>query len=313
MIEVKNSSGKISGTIMKNEQGYIITNNNKPELLITDKDVIQAIENKNVDIIVYLYDELQLTIGEIAALYNVCYSNMNRKIKTLPITTNASTGRRNSSYGQIFSQQRKDNISNGGKGKHNRKPYKMTEEIKKKISNSLKKYYSTHEVSQETRQKLSQAWVDGKYENSSMGRGINGYFFSIKNNKQFFFRSLLELYYCLFLEENERVINYNLEPFQIPIDKIHHYTPDILINNSYLIELKSYKYVKNVENQERFIKEQEAAKTYCASHNLEYEVVYDKDIDFDTRNFKRYLKANPDVISKYHISFVKEDSLEKWS
>ena len=49
--------------------------------------------------------------------------------------------------------------------------------------NLNKKYFQEHEVSEETRKKLSQAWIDGKYENSPMGNGIHGYFNSIKNNK----------------------------------------------------------------------------------------------------------------------------------
>ena len=46
-----------------------------------------------------------------------------------------------------------------------------------------------------------------------MGRGYNGYFHSIKNNKKFYFRSLLELKFLILLEEDEEIIKYEVEPF----------------------------------------------------------------------------------------------------
>ena len=64
-----------------------------------------------------------------------------------------------------------------------------------------------------------------------MGRGYNGYFYSPKNNKNFFFRSLLELNYFIILEQDDTVINYTVEPFQIKLPNNHHYTPDVLVNN----------------------------------------------------------------------------------
>ena len=90
-------------------------------------------------------------------------------------------------------------------------PYERTEEVRQKISQSLKEYYSTHEISQETREKLSEAWTKGCYKNASIGRGCNGYFYSPKNNKNFFFRSLLELNYFIILEQDDTVINYTVE------------------------------------------------------------------------------------------------------
>lgn len=313
MMVVKNSSGKITGQIEFENNKYYITNGNKPQLILEDTELIEAIQQKDETIFPYLYDEIQLTIGEIAALYGTNYTNINKRLKQYPLTTNASTGRRNSSYGATFSQTRRENIGKAGKGKHNNKPYEMTEEIKNKISQGVKEYYSTHTVSEETRRKLSQAWIDGKYSQASMGRGINGTFFSNKNKTKIFFRSMLELFYCLSLEEDVTIKQYKMEPFQIPIDKNHHYTPDILINNQKLIELKSFRYVNKVEDKTRFQLEQEAAMKYCFKNSLTYQIVYDIDLGYNTKEFKRYLKANPLIIEKYQIKFSNPNILTSWS
>ena len=85
-MNIKNSSGKIIGEIIWEDE-IIIKNNSKPELIITDTQIIEKIKEKDLDTIVFLYDELTLTVAEIAALYGVCYSNMSKKIKQLPMKT----------------------------------------------------------------------------------------------------------------------------------------------------------------------------------------------------------------------------------
>ena len=94
-----------------------------------------------------------------------------------------------------------------------------------------------------------------------MGRGISGYFHSNKNGKEkdIYFRSLLELKFLLLVEEDERVYKILMEPFCLPIkeDPGSHYTPDCLINDKWLIEIKSrdhFKFTKDGINN-RFEKE----------------------------------------------------------
>lgn len=41
-----------------------------------------------------------------------------------------------------------------------------------------------------------------------MGRGFSGYIYSNKNNKDFYFRSLLELNFIILLEENDKITKY---------------------------------------------------------------------------------------------------------
>ena len=307
--QVKNSSGTIIGDIEITDDQIIINHYKKPLLIINDIQIIKGIKNKDNELIVKLYDDFQLSIGEIATLYGVTYSTMNKRIKKLPITTTVSYGRRNSSYGREFSEERKQKIGAKSKGRYI-EPYIRTPEIKEKISKGLKRYYATHEVSIETREKLSQAWADGKYKDSKMGRGISGYFTSNKENKTFYFRSLLELNFLILIEEDNNVSTYTVEPFSIKLTDNHHYTPDLLINNQYIIELKPSKHLM-YENEERWNKEITGATEFCNSHNFIFKVIYDTDIGFESRQYKIYLKTHPELIQKYNIKF--NSDIKDWS
>lgn len=306
----KNSSGNIFGKIIQNENEIIIQHNSKPELVINDVTIIELINNKKEEGILKLFDEYFLCIGEIAALYDYTYSKTNRILKTLPYTSNNNSGRRNSSYGKKHSEETKKKIGEKSKGRIIPQ-YKRTPEIKKKISEGLKEYYKTHEVSEETRKKLSEAWTRGCYKNSEMGHGIQGYVHSIKNNKDFYFRSLLELKYCLMLEEDSQIKNYQIEPFQINLGNGHHYTPDFLVNNSQIIELKSKGHLNYADTEERFNLEINKAQEYAKQNNMTFSIIYDTDINFKTSTYKTYLKNNLDIIKKYNIRFKKD--MSTWS
>ena len=311
--QCKNSSGKIIGEVEILENKIIIRHYIKPELIITDVLVIQEIKNKTIQGIKILYDEYFLTTAEIAALYNLPYSTMNReKIPKAGVVTGKNAGRRNSRYGATFSEETKRKIGEASKGRKNSGNYVRTPEIREKISQGLKNYYATHEISEEPRKKLSQAWVEGKYKNTAMGTGIHGYFTSFKNNKTFYFRSLLELKYLILLEENKEVNKYQIEPFQIPLkDKIHHYTPDFLINETEIKELKTSKHLSYTKEDERFAEETAAALKYANENNMTFEVIYDTDLGFETRQFKRWLLAHPETINLYSITFDRD--ISKWS
>lgn len=305
----KSSSGKIIGKAYINEDQIIIKHNTKPELIITDKKTIQEVFKKTTDGIKILYDKYFLSLGEIAALYDVCYANIHRR--KIEFQTGRNEGRRNATYGTHHSEETKRKIGEKSKGRIIPQ-YERTPEIKEKISQGLKKYYQKHEVSEETRKKLSQAWVDGKYNNSPMGTGIHGYFYSLKNNQQFYFRSLLELKYMLFLEEDSTVTNYKIEPFQIKLeDGIHHYTPDFLINDKDIIELKPFNHLNYIKEDKRFNQEITVATQYAKDNNMTFKVIYDKDINFETRQFKRWLINNSNIINQYQITFDRD--ITKWS
>ena len=298
-MEIKNSAGKVIGEITISDNEIIINNFSKPELIINDFELIKKIKEKDESAFNILWEEYTLLIGEIASLYNVAYATARKHLIKKGINTSSLAGRRNSSYGKTFSEERKRKIGEKSRGRKIL-PYERTPEIKEKISNGLKEYYATHEVSKETREKLSQAWTRGCYNNSPMGRGYSGYFYSPKNKKDYFFRSLLELNYLIIIEQDETVESYTVEPFQIKLTNNHHYTPDVLINNELIIELKPRNHL-NWENVERWEEEMHGLKEYCKKHNYSYKVVYDDDISFETKQFKKWFINNSDELLPYNI------------
>ena len=303
-MEVKNSSGKIIGRIEKIEEGYLIITPPKPELLIDDKELIQKIESKDESVFQILWDDYTLTISEIAALYDKVYATTRKHLQKMGIDTNSHAGRRNSSYGREFSEERKRKI--GEKSRDRKIPqYERTPEIREKISKGLKKYFSENEISAETRQKLSDAWARGCYDHSPMGRGYSGYFYSPKNKVDFYFRSFLELAYLLILEKEEDVQYYEVEPFKIRLENNHFYTPDVLINGKLLIELKPSKHL-SYEDKDRWELEQRGIEAFCLEHNYDYTVVYDTNISFDSAKFKRWYLNNQDELTQYNIRLNRE-------
>ena len=181
-------------------------------------------------------------------------------------------------------------------------PYERTPEIREKISKGLKEYYKNNP---QNPQPHIDNWKKGVYAKVDFRHGIGGNFYSIKNQQLFYFRSLLELYYMLSLEENKEVINYIYEPFHIDCDNGHIYTPDILINNYLVVELKSKRYLEKLSDdvKQNFEYKKLQGQKYCSQHKMEYKVIFDEDIGFDSARFKRHLHNNPEIITKYQINF----------
>lgn len=309
-IDIKSSSGKVTGHIEKTEDKIKIINGKKPIVEIEDKDIIERINNREESVIIQLYDEYTLLISEIAALFGINYSNMNKKIKTLDVKTKSKSGRRNSSFGQTFSEKRRKHIGESHLGKSpSTPPYIRTPEIRQRISETLKEGFKSGRIVVNG-EALSKAWKDGKYENSPMGRGIQGYVHiekSAKESKDIYFRSLLELFYLLEAEEDPNIITIASEPVHIKLIDNSIYVPDFLINDELLIELKPHNHMKwrkdSVDN--RFEKEMDGAKRFCEEKNWKFKLIYDIDIGFETKKYKKFLLSHPEIIEKYNIRFNK--------
>lgn len=309
---MKNSSGRTIGVSYIDKHKIIIDNYSKPFLQINDEQLINKILANQDEGVIELFDSHKLLIGEIASLYGVPYHVMNKRILDLKkigaIKTEAKSGRRNSSFGKTFDEERRLHIGEAGKGKHSHNsPYVMTDEIRRKISKTLLDGHSTGRIIV-NRAALSQAWKDGKYSNAKMGRGIQGFFESNKHTKgkDVYFRSLLELKFLIQIEEDSSVKSFTWEPICIPIDNKSHYTPDCLIDNV-LIELKPRThliYTKDGVNH-RFEKEVQVANKYCREHGLVFRIIYDDELNFASKDFRKYLLDNPDIIEKYNIRFKK--------
>ena len=106
---------------------------------------------------------------------------------------------------------------------------------------------------------------------------------------------------------SDNINEFTWEPVCISMEDNHHYTPDCLINDT-LIELKPREHLKytgdSVDN--RFEKEVQAANNYCKENNLHFKVIYDDELDFKSKKFKKFLLDNPEIVEKYNIRFKKE-------
>lgn len=312
-MKIKTANNKVCGEIETTEEKIIINNYAKPLLIITDNTVITKINNKDINVIETLWKNYELSVGEIAALFNVSYQTMYKRMKDKGINTSNKSGRRNSSFGTHFSDERKANISKGNTGKTANRGYERTTEIKDKISKTLKEGYATGAITI-NRAGISQAWRDGKYDNAPMGRGIQGYFHSNKTtrpNGYIYFRSLLELCFLIKAEESKDVFSIINEPIHIHISEQENYTPDFLINNIHLVELKPENHAGwSNDLEDRFKREISSAKDYCSKKQWTFEVILDTDLDFDTNRFKRWIRNN-NIIEKYKIRFNK--TIDSWS
>ena len=300
MIDVKNSSNKKIGYIEIYKDKIIIHSNTKKDLIISDKDVLDMIFNKNEDVVKILFDNYYLTISEISALFGVSYPTGRKILYKIGFNSNLKDGRRNSSYGAVFSETRLKHMSENAHINHY-STYVRTKEIKEKTSKTLKEKYKNKEIEVNSKA-ISEAWKNGKYKNAKMGRGIQGYFYSKKNDSDFYFRSLLELYFLIKIEKDENVLFYDFEPFVIDISDKERYIPDCLINNKYLIELKPMGFIKYTDKK-RFDREVFAAYNFSVKNNYIFKVVYDVNIGFNSSKFRRYIKNNLDILEEYNIRF----------
>lgn len=302
--DIKNANGRIIGYIDEKRDKISIHNGGKPILSITDKKHVRRIRQKDLSFIVKLYDDYTMTIAEIAALYCEPYFRMSKIIKTLPVKTERKNGRRNSSYGLEFSKERLKHMSASQIGRIATSTYVRTPEIREKISKTLKDGYKSGRIVQDPAMK-SKAWAEGKYAHAKMGRGIQGFFHSGKMNKDMYFRSLMELKFLIIIENSDDVVSYQAEPFQIKLPHGAHYTPDVLINDNIIVELKPKNFYKYTD-MGRFCLEMAGLNNYCNKNNMGFVVVYDADIEFNSREYRKYIRNHPEIIEQYDIRFKRE-------
>lgn len=318
---IYNSSGKIIGYTCCDTDKIYIHNTTKPYLIIDDVEIVSKFDCKQIDkdTIINLYDNYLLCIGEIASILGIYYSHVNKIIKQFCITSRHA-GRRNSSYGKTFSNKRKTNISNALKGNiiyndgvreyyvkdtsklpqnavKGRLPFSNEHKAKIRQAGLDGKYLSPSERS-------LRGWKNGKFDDVDFGHSIGGYFYSNKMNKKLFFRSLLELYYIIhYLENNPNVLSYKMEPFRITCENGHFYTPDILVNNKIVIELKPRHFIESQpEIKEKFLYKKEQGQKYCKQHNLLYAVIFDDTVGMRKTKFRAKLKNGE--FANYKIEFT---------
>ena len=307
--KIRNSSKKEIGIVIIDNNSIIINTYNKPLLTINDPKIYNIILNQQLteENALFLYNQYELTIGELAALFRCGYSKMNGFLKKIPQWRPNNQGRRNAMYGKKHDIESKKKMSQKAQGRKIH-IYERTPEIRKKISSSLKQYFKSHPQNPLPHQ---ENWKNGKYDRVDFKRGIGGKLYSYKNKKTFHFRSLLELKFFLKLEEDVTIKEYQYESLHIPLPNGKSYTPDFFFNNT-IIELKSKKFLQiNPDIQKKVEYKKQYAEEYCKKNNFLYKIIYDIDLDFDTERMKHFLKNNPDIIKHYQISFNQPERI--WS
>lgn len=105
--DIINSSSKITGYIIVENNSIKIYNLDKPILEITDVKLIYKIINKIDEdkVLEELYNHYLMSISEIASVYGTSYYIINNKIKANPNIIINKRGRRNRAYGKQQSQK----------------------------------------------------------------------------------------------------------------------------------------------------------------------------------------------------------------
>ena len=106
----------------------------------------------------------------------------------------------------------------------------------------------------------------------------NGYFWSLKNNKEIYFGSSYELAALKKFEKDDRVIKFDRCPHKIPYvfeNKKKRYFPDFLLNNSEIVEVKAEwelttgQILAKLKAAEQFVKENNMKFTILTERHLE--------------------------------------------
>ncbi len=161
----------------------------------------------------------------------------------------------------------------------------------KKISKTLKQYFAdgimsnageknpmygrnhTIESCNQMSETRSAKIIAGDYPNWCKGK-----YFSSKLSKEIHYRSSWELKVYKILDKDNLVVTYKTEPLAIPYQfegKTKHYIPDLLINESHLIEIKPRAFLEYPINQAKFA----AAQQYCNQNNLTFEVWTEQELE----------------------------------
>jgi ribosomal protein S21 len=131
----------------------------------------------------------------------------------------------------------------------------------------------------------------GKPSPMYSGKGWSGWY------KGWYFRSLRELSYVINVLEVKKLIWKSAECFRIPyIDSEGHnrtYSPDFLVNNSILVEIKPKRLKTLGDNKFKKI----AATKYCKEHNLIFKI-------FDVRRNRLTIKEFVDLYQNRKIELI---------
>lgn len=133
----------------------------------------------------------------------------------------------------------------------------------------------------------------------------SGTYFSLKLDKEVYYRSSYEYTQFLLLEGCRSVVSYMVEPFAVPYISLdgnrHHYIPDVLViwnsGKKSLVEIKPGCFMKDEVNKLKFA----AANLYIKNNDIDEFVV----LDFG--DFTRYVLRNMDNLPmNFNSGFMSE-------
>lgn len=199
--------------------------------------------------------------------------------------------------GKEFRESQSNRISNMMKDKWNDDEYRSrkTEELQNMWNNV--EYRNKYNISMirrsiniENRINLNNGWISKIYNEGISKRdgsihiknGIYNYYVyrSEKFNREFLCRSNAELRFIKLCNRLSDVYSLDYEPYIIHDEYYHIYIPDYLVNNKYIIEVKS-----DIEYDKGEFRREDMVLDYCDKNNLKFiwliEDIFDDIINLD--------------------------------
>lgn len=147
--------------------------------------------------------------------------------------------------------------------------------IGKKHSQETLKKLLGRKASDLSKEKMSAAQVN-RILSGIRPRYSSGVFYSVKNKKEFYYRSSWEKMYMQYLE-NKLNASYNYECLKIPYyynNNKRWYVPDFFVDGAIIQEIKPQYLI----NKERNVAKFSAAREYCKQNNMVFEVLTEKEL-----------------------------------
>lgn len=250
------------------------------------------------------HEDVKNTCLECNKTFMVSFVKRDRKFCSRSCATNFINKNRTEETSNKISTTQKERFEN----KTNIHPFlgkKLTEEHKQAISSSRiingssignkNPMYGKRGIdnpnygikrTKETKEKHSiiktSQWINGKYNNVNFNSIYKrGNYFSLKLNKEIYYRSSWEKQVFEFLDKQKEVSSFIVEPFSLPYyydNQTRRYIPDLLVAYSdgtqKLIEIKPEYLLSAIKNKAKF----ESAQNYCNEKGIIFEVWTEKTI-----------------------------------
>lgn len=160
-----------------------------------------------------------------------------------------------------------------------------SEDHKGKISQHMKEYWSKEENRVEQSRRQAECIKDGMLTKATR---VHGYYENpTKSNKHVYYRSMFELNAVLFMEADNSIVSYTMEPCTIQYnldDSVRHYVIDCLIEyldgRKMFVEFKPSCHMSDPKNVAKF----KAAHSFAVKNGASFEIWTEKTHPFLSNN-----------------------------